>query len=369
LELKAEYFGNSLYDWLIAFGIALAINVAIRLVKRLVERKLDLIARQTDTLWDDAFVAVIKKTKHALLFLVIIYISSRWLELPANGSDFLKHAATVGLFIQIGIWINALFSFVFAQTTSATAAEGSAQPANLSALGFVAKGSIWAAVLLLTLANLGVDVTALVAGLGVGGIAIALAVQNILGDLLASLSIVMDKPFVVGDFVVVDDYMGTIEHIGIKTTRLRSLSGEQVVFSNNDLLKSRLRNYKRMRERRAIFNFGVLYQTPHETLERMPKLIQSIIESQKKTRFDRAHFKGFGDSSLDFEVVYWVLDPDFNQYMDVQQAINLALIKAMKAASVGFAFPSHSLYLESPLRIERMATPPDLAPVKLRASN
>jgi small-conductance mechanosensitive channel len=194
-------------------------------------------------------------------------------------------------------------------------------------------------------------------------------VQNILGDLFASLSIIMDKPFVIGDFIVVDDYMGTVEHVGIKTTRLRSLSGEQVIFSNGDLLKSRLRNYKRMRERRALFGFGVLYQTATETLKRIPFLIQKIIEAQPMARFERAHFKGFGDSSLDFEVVYWMLDPDFNKYMDTQQAINLALMQALAAEGVSFAFPSRSLYFQSPVRLE--STPDaldDPLPVK-RAYN
>jgi len=195
--------------------------------------------------------------------------------------------------------------------------------------------------------NLGFNVTTLVASLGIGGVAVALAVQNILGDLFASLSIALDKPFVIGDFIVVDDIAGTVEHVGLKTTRVRSLSGEQVVFSNADLLKSRIHNYKRLYERRVLFGFGVLYRTPPEQLAAIPPMVREIITGQVGTRFDRAHFKGFGASSLDFEVVYFVLDPDYNRYMDIQQAINLELVNRFAAAGVEFAFPTRTVHIEA----------------------
>jgi small-conductance mechanosensitive channel len=194
--------------------------------------------------------------------------------------------------------------------------------------------------------NLGVNVTALVTGLGVGGIAVALAVQNVLGDLFASLSIVLDKPFVLGDFVVVDDLLGSVEHIGLKTTRLRSLWGEQVVFSNSDLLKSRLRNFGRMAERRVSLDIGVTYQTPRAVLQAIPAIIREAIEEQVATRFDRSHFKGFGDSALTFESVYYVLSPDYNRYMDIQQAINLRIYERFESQGIGFAYPTQTVFLE-----------------------
>jgi len=190
-----------------------------------------------------------------------------------------------------------------------------------------------------------VDVTALVAGLGVGGIAVALAVQNILGDLFASFSIVLDRPFVMGDFIIVGDYMGTVEHVGLKTTRIRSLSGEQLVFSNTDLLGSRIRNYKRMAERRVVFSLGVLYQTSPEQLEKIPQMIREIVEAQTPVRFDRAHFKEYGASSLNFEVVYYILDPDYNRYMDIQQAVNLEIYRRFDEEGIEFAYPTQTLYL------------------------
>jgi small-conductance mechanosensitive channel len=223
--------------------------------------------------------------------------------------------------------------------------EDAAAATTIGALRFIAKLVLWTAVLLLALDNLGLDITTLVAGLGVGGIAVALALQSVLGDLFASLSIVLDKPFVIGDFIIVGDFLGTVEHIGLKTTRVRSLSGEQLVFSNGDLLSSRIRNYKRMAERRIVFGFGVVYQTPAEQLEAIPGMVREFIESLEKTRFDRAHFKGFGNFSLDFEVVYYVLVPDYNIYMDIQQQINLALYRRFEQDGIEFAYPTQTLYV------------------------
>jgi MscS family membrane protein len=197
--------------------------------------------------------------------------------------------------------------------------------------------------LLLILDQLGFDITALVAGLGIGGVAIALAVQNVLGDLFASLSIVLDKPFVVGDTINVGDMTGTVEYIGIKTTRLRSLSGEMIVFSNNDLLKSRIRNFRVMQERRIVFAVQVTYDTAQEKLERIPGMLRAAVENRKQTRFDRAHFKGFSESALDFEVVYFVTTPDYNVYMDVQQAINLEIYRRFVEEKIEFAYPTRTL--------------------------
>jgi len=195
----------------------------------------------------------------------------------------------------------------------------------------------------MALDNLGIDVTALVAGLGIGGVAVALAVQNVLGDLFASLSIILDKPFVIGDFLVIGEYMGSVEYVGLKTTRVRSLSGEQLVFSNSDLLKSRIRNYGRMYERRVVFNIGVTYDTPRELLKRIPGMIRAAVEAQDKTRFDRSHFMKYGDYALQFETVYYVLSPDYNVYMDIQQAIYLIIHEDFEQNHIDFAYPTQTL--------------------------
>jgi small-conductance mechanosensitive channel len=202
---------------------------------------------------------------------------------------------------------------------------------------------VWALLFVAVLDNLGFDVTALVTGLGVGGIAIALAVQTILGDVLAAMAIVFDKPFVVGDFIVVDNFAGTVEEIGIKTTRVRSLSGEQLVFGNGELLKSRIRNFKRLHERRNVFTLDVTYDTPTDVVSRIPAILREIVESQQPVRFDRSHFSAYGESALRFETVYYVLDPEYNRHMDIQQAIFLAVLERFRREGIDFAFPTRTI--------------------------
>ena len=218
-------------------------------------------------------------------------------------------------------------------------------------LRFVAKLTLWVLLLLMALENFGVNITALITGLGIGGVAVALALQNILGDLLASLSIVLDKPFVLGDSITVDTLTGTVESIGLKTTRLRAVSGEQLIFANSDLLKSRIRNWKRLAERRVVLTFGVPYDTPPDVIERIPGMVRALVEAQELTRFERAHLKGFGASSLDFEAVYWILTPEYGIYMDRQQAVNLGLLRAFEREGIDFASAAQALLVTRPQEI------------------
>jgi small-conductance mechanosensitive channel len=350
-QLNYMFLHNPLGDWLIAVGFTLVLVLLLSLIKPILIRRLQRLAARTTNRFDDVLVEAVQMTKIWLVSLVAVYISSGYLDLPHQIEKILREAATVAAFIQVGLWAGKLIEEWIAHSRRRVADNGAAT--TLSGLGYVAKIALWVVILLLMLDNLGVNVTALMASLGIGGVAVALAVQNILGDLLASLSIVIDKPFVLGDFIIVDSYMGSVEHIGLKTTRIRSLGGELIVFSNSDLLKARLRNYKHMRERRVVFAFGVVYQTSAEQLQAIPQLVREIIEAQPLTRFDRAHFKEFGDSAYNFEVVYWMLDPDYNKFMDTQQNINIALVCAFGERGVSFAFPSRTLYIDSPLKFER----------------
>ncbi len=355
--LEFEFLGNSLLRWLYAFIVAAAIVILVWAVRGLVVRRLGAIARRTTTSLDDSLIAVVRRTKLWLAGLPALLIASRSLVLPDKLDGGLARAAEIAVIVQLGLWLAALLDFWIARSRERAAAENPGATTSLGALAFVGKLVLWSMLTLVVLDNLGIDVTAMIAGLGVGGVAVALAVQNILGDLFASLSIVIDKPFVVGDFIIVDDYMGTVEHVGLKTTRLRSLGGEQLVFSNSDLLKSRLRNYKRMRERRVVFKFGILYETPVAKLEKIADQVREIVVAQPTVRFDRAHFASFGESSYDFEVVYWMLDPDFNKYMDTQQAINLAMVRKFEAEGIGFAYPTRMLHVGEPLRIRSANDP------------
>ncbi|HKJ92378.1 MAG TPA: mechanosensitive ion channel family protein, partial [Longimicrobiales bacterium] len=269
------------------------------------------------------------------------------LQLPSKTAAGARIAVFFAFLLQLALWGNVFIARLIHNYAKKRLEDDAAMATTVRFAGFLARMTLWIVIVLVAMDNLGIQITTLVAGLGVGGVAVALAVQNVLGDLFASLSIVLDKPFVIGDFIIVGDLMGTVEHVGLKTTRLRSLGGEQLVFSNSDLLNSRIRNYKRMFERRIVFSFGVLYQTPRETLEKIPGVVREIIEALEDTRLDRAHFARFGPSSLDFEVVYYVLKPDYNTYMDRQQAINLELMRRFEDMGVEFAYPTQTIFLES----------------------
>jgi small-conductance mechanosensitive channel len=235
------------------------------------------------------------------------------------------------------VWAHNAIRFWVTDYRQDRLADDASSVTAVAALGFIGALLVWAIVLLLILDNVGVEVTSLIAGLGIGGIAVALAVQNVLGDLFASLSIILDKPFVIGDFIIVGEFMGTVENIGLRTTRVRSFSGEQIIFSNTDLVKSRLRNYKQMHDRRVAFTFGVSPQTMPEKLETLPALVQEIVAAQPQTRFASAHLKELGGAALQFEVVYYMLTPDYQTYLDTQQAVNLALFRHLRDAEITLA--------------------------------
>jgi small-conductance mechanosensitive channel len=217
---------------------------------------------------------------------------------------------------------------------------------SLSIIGFMARLTIWALVLLLTLDNLGIEIKPLLAGLGIGGIAVALAAQNILGDLFASLSITLDRPFVLGDSLQIDDFGGTVEYIGVKSTRLRSVNGEQIIIPNSNLVASRVRNNSRATDRRVVFTVSVSQETPLAELQKIPALIRSLIESHPDVRFDRSHFAKITAASFDFEAVYVVKTTDYNRHMDILQEINLRLIEAFQRQDIAFTHPMQRLYLE-----------------------
>lgn len=345
-------YGGTLLDWAIALGVAAAIVLGFELGRALLLRHLARRVARNPTRVNDVLIEIVKAIRLFFVVVIALYLGAQYLDLPGTAGKVLRSVITVATFLQIGLWGAALIKFWLNQSRAAALATNASAATGLALLGFGAQVLLWALVALLALDNLNVNITALVAGLGIGGIAVALALQNILGDLFASLSIVIDKPFVIGDFIIVDDYMGTVEHVGLKSTRIRSLSGELIVFGNDDLLKSRVRNYKRMYERRVLFRFGVNYDTTPDELEKLPGLVRGIIEAQKKTRFERAHLHKLGDSSMDFEAAYWVCDPEYNFYMDIQQAIYLGLLRTLAKEGIGLAYPTRTIQVDSPVRVE-----------------
>jgi small-conductance mechanosensitive channel len=348
------FLGNPLRSWLIATAIAVAVTLGLRLIEAVLVRRLRRISEHTKNDFDDIAVNVLDNTKFYFLLFLGVWAGSRSLVLSEQAARALKIVGVVIVALQVGAWASVAVDAFIKRRIRKTREADPAEATTMAALGFLIRLLLWSVLLLAALSNLGIEIAPLIAGLGVGGVAVALAVQSVLGDLFASLSIVLDKPFVIGDFIVVDDLAGTIENVGLKTTRVRSLSGEQLVFSNSDLLGSRIRNFKRMYERRILFTIGVTYNTPREMLARIPVLIRSAVEEQQeKARFDRSHFKDFGDSSLNFETVYYVLVPDYNTYMDVQQSINLELVRQFESLGIEFAFPTRTLYVEGAVAMTR----------------
>jgi small-conductance mechanosensitive channel len=332
---------------LLVMASATAVLVATRgIVYRRLERRVP----TAETRVDAFLLGLLGRTSVLFLGAVSMLLAVSVADLPAGVQRLCNRAAVLVSLVQAGIWLSFTLREVLERHFERSFGNGD-DPTHRTMARMVMLGvrlTLWALLILVALSNLGVDITALVAGLGVGGVAVALATQNVLGDIFASVSILLDKPFVPGDFLVIDDFLGTVEHIGVKTTRLRSLGGEQLVFSNADLLRSRLRNYKRMSERRVLFKLGVVYQTPPDTLAAIPGLLRAAVEGQAGTRFDRSHFASYGDFALTFETVYYVLSADYNRYMDVQQAINLEIARRFADRGIEFAYPTQTLLLQRP---------------------
>lgn len=344
MNLNTVIWDNPLSAWLTAAAALMLSLLVLRLLRGFLAARLKKLAEKTATTIDDLIAELAAKTKFLFLLGISIFLASKFLELPEKADSAIGSAAILLALFQAAVWGSVVVQYVIRQYVRLEGEEELA--ASSAALSFLGKLLLWSLIFILALDNLGFDITALITSLGIGGIAVALAVQNILGDLFASLSIMLDKPFVVGDFIVVDNFSCTVEHVGLKTTRARSLTGEQLVFANSDLLKSRLRNFKRMQERRATLLIGVVYQTPAEKLTRIPEILKDVVEKQSGSRFDRAHFKEFGNSSLNFEMVYWVESPQYLVFMDVLQAVNLEIFRRFEQEEIEFAYPTQTLFIE-----------------------
>lgn len=358
--LDLTFFNNTLRLWLLALIAVVGTAVLVQLSKRLLLRRFRNLARRTNTNLDDMIILLVEKINNVVINFLSVYIGILVLIVPATTMQWISAIAFSIFLIQVGIWGDALVYFWLVRRQREQLEEHAGRATTLNAVSFVVRLLLFAILILLALDNMpGVEVTALLTGLGIGGVAVALAVQNILGDLFASLSIALDKPFVIGDFIVVGDYKGTVKQVGLKTTRVRSLWGEELIFANSDLLESRIRNYKDMQERRVSFKIGVAADTTPAQLRQIPQMIADVIQSLEQTRFDRAHFSNLGEYSLDFEIVYYVLSPDYSIYMDIQQKINLTLLEQFAAAGIEFPFPTQALYVAgipngSAVRTKRM---------------
>lgn len=343
--LDRVLLGNSYQRWLTAAALFAAVLLALHVVRWLIVKRLKRLAQLTENRLDDLAIELVERSREFFLVLMAAFVAAHSLSIREDVALRFHKVVTIGILLQAGVWAGRVVTFAINSLIEQKGPGNGSRRALGNVFGFISRVAVWSLVVILALDNLGVDVTAGIAGLGVGGIAVALALQNVLGDLFGSLTIVLDRPFEIGDTIHVGEFVGTVERIGLKNTRLRSLSGEELVVANSDLLQTRLRNYKRMQERRAVFTLGVVYQTPAEKLQRVPGLLREIVAAVPHTRFDRAHFKSYGDFALLFEVVYYVASPDYNVYMDTQQKINFEIFRRFAAEGIEFAYPTQTVFV------------------------
>lgn len=342
--LQQTFLHNRILDYLICLSVFLIGIIVIQIFKRFLLKRLRKWAKRTATTVDDFLIRMIEKELLPLFYFGAFYVSIQGLTLnPALE----KGINVLGLILLTIFGVRFLLAIIVygLENYWVKKEKDVAKKQGIKGILMTVKVIVWGLAIIVLLDNFGIKVSALIAGLGIGGVAIALAAQSILGDLFSYFSIFFDRPFKIGDFIIVGDLLGTVEHIGIKTTRVRSLGGEQLVFSNTDLTNSRVRNYKRMDRRRVVFRLGVTYETGLRELKEIPVVITNIIKGINDTVFDRAHFFSYGDFSLVFEIVYYVIGSDYNKYMDIQQEINLKIKEEFEKHGIEFAYPTQTLYL------------------------
>lgn len=342
--LNIEFAGNTIKEYLISLIIFLVGLFVIFIIRKIVLNRLEKWAKKTESEFDDFLISKIEKQIVPIFYFLAFYLALESLYFSDEARKIID-----ALYIIVITFFVVRFAAVlvnFAIYSYWKRREGEEAAKNLRGISSLINLLVYSIGLIFLLENLGLKISTVVAGLGIGGIAVALAAQKILGDLFSYFVIFFDKPFQVGDFIMIDNKLGSIEKIGIKSTRIKSLSGEQLVFSNTDLTNARIHNFKRMERRRVAFTIGVVYQTKLEQLQIIPELIKNIIQSHQEVDFDRSHFSNFGNFSLNFETIYFVNTSDFNKYMDIQQSINLKIYEEFSKRGIEFAYPTQTVILE-----------------------
>jgi len=342
--MERIFFGNRVMDYAICLGIFLLVFIAIKIFQHFLLKRLKKLAELTATTVDDFLIGVVQSTLLPLAYLGGLYLCLKTLNMAEPLTRVITAGATAILTFFVARFITSLINYAF-KLYWKTRGKDAVLERSLHGILRIVKFVVWALALMFFLDNMGFKISAVIAGLGIGGVAVALAAQAVLGDLFSYFAIVFDRPFEIGDFIIIGDYLGCIEYIGIKTTRIRSLGGEQLIFSNTDLTNSRVRNYKRMEKRRVAFKIGVTYQTKLQEVKAIPRIIENIIKNVKDTTFDRSHFFSYGDFSLVFETVYYITGANYNKYMDIQQEINFAIKEEFEKRGIDFAYPTQTLYL------------------------
>jgi small-conductance mechanosensitive channel len=338
-----EYWGNALKDYGMALAIFVALFIIFAVFQKVVLLRLKKIAEQTKSDIDDELIKIVQTIKPPFYSFLAFYIALNFLLLNDFLNKFIKAVLIIWFVYQIIAAIQVLIDYVVRKKFSE---EDRQSRTAIGVISTVLKIILWSLALLLILSNLGVNITSLIAGLGIGGIAVAMALKNILSDLFSSFAIYFDKPFMVGDFIVAGETSGTVEKIGIKTTRIRASQGEQIIVPNEKLISARVQNFKRLQERRASFQIGVVYDTPVEKLKKIPDMIKQLVEQVDSARFDRVHFTKFGDSALLFDIVYYVESDEYKRYLDINQSVNLKIKQAFEKERIVMAYPTQTIYLQ-----------------------
>jgi small-conductance mechanosensitive channel len=343
--LQIDFWGNTGREYLIALGVFAGALIVLKITQMLILGRLKKLAEKTKTDLDDILIETISSIRPPFYFFISLYLAVKSLTFPLLANKIIDGVFILVIVYEITKAIQIFIGYGTQKIIDKSTNKDTANKDVLKNIGLVAKIIIWIFAILIVLSNWGVNITSLVAGLGIGGVAIAFALQNILEDIFSSFSIFIDKPFKIGDFIIVGDDMGVVEKIGIKTTRIKTLQGQELVISNKELTSARINNYKKMEKRRIVFELGVCYETPTEKLKKIPAMIKEIIEKENNADLDRAHFKSYGDFSLNYEIVYYVSSGDYNQYMDIQQSINLAIKDAFERQEIEFAYPTQTILM------------------------
>jgi len=342
--LEKVYWNNSIQSYLIALGILLLVFIFLKIFKFIVLKKLGKAAKKTKTKKDDQVVKAIENIGWPLYFVLGLYFCLKILILPEFLVKGVKYLTFIVITYYVVIAIQRIIIFTINKNVESKETKMDQHTGEI--LGRITKIILWIIAIILIISNLGYDISTLIAGLGIGGIAIAFALQNILSDIFSSFSIYMDQPFRVGDFIVIGTDSGTVKKIGMKSTRIQTLHGEELVVSNRELTSTRISNYKKLKKRRVVFNIGVIYDTSSKKLKKIPPIIKEVFKNRKDVELSRVHFKSFGDFSLNFEVVYVLNKKYYNFYMDTQQKINFAIKEKFDKAKIEMAFPTQTVYVK-----------------------
>jgi len=345
--LAYQVLDNTVFQYLIAIAVFLALFFVLKIFKSIIILRLKRLSEKTKTDIDDLLIEIVFSIRQFFYLFISFYIAVRFL----NCSELFLRIINYSFFFIIAYYIVKAIESVIDYGAEKLIEKRKKQEKELSQsvvslLTKIIKAALWVLAVIIVLQNLGYNITTLAAGLGIGGIAIALALQNILGDLFASFAIYFDKPFEIGDYIVIGDDAGTVMQIGVKSTRIQSRQGEQLVISNKELTSARVHNYKKMAKRRIVFSLGLTYETPTEKLIKVPDIIKEIIESIEIAEIDRVFFKEFGEFSLNFEVVYWLKSSDYKGFVESQPKINLAIMEAFQKEGIEMAYPTQTVFVK-----------------------